>query len=70
MVHIVLCISTTEQKIKKILKPLFFCGSLAFVVKQQKPDLLQKPKNKTLIVHIGVFGVLMLVLFQEFTGGV
>ena len=27
-------------------------------------------KTKTLIVHIGGFGVLMLVLFQEFTGDV
>ena len=65
------CAQVQQNKTKeKTLKPLFFCNKLAFVVKQQKPDLIQKTKNKTLIVHIGVFGVLMLVMFQEFTGDV
>ena len=32
--------------------------------------LYRKQKTKTLIVHIGVFGVLNKVLFQMFTGDV
>ena len=47
MVHIVLCTTSIEQKRgKKTPKPLFFCSNLAFAVKQQKPDLIQKTKNR------------------------
>ena len=72
MVHTVFCTTSTEQRnIKTTLKPLFFYSNLAFAVKQQRPDYYTKPKNqKTLIVHFGGFGVLMLVLFQQFTGDV
>ena len=69
MEHTVLCTTSIEQKMKN-LKPLFFCNNLAFVIKQQRPDLIQKTKTETLIVHIGVFGVLKKVLFQKFTGDV
>ena len=64
------CFVHKYNRTKKTLKPQFFCNNLAFVVKQQKPDLIRKTKNKNTNWDIGVFGVLMLVLFQEFTGGV
>ena len=65
MVHTVLC--TTSLETKKF-ETSIFCSNLAFVDKQQKPDLIRK--TKTLAVHIGVFGVLKLVLIQKFIGDV
>ena len=52
MVHIVLCTSTTEKKEKNTSETSIFWSNLALVVKQQKPDLIQKTKNKnTNCVH-------------------
>ena len=59
-----------EDNKTKALKPLFFCSNLALVVQQPKPDVTQKPKKESLIVHIGVLDVLNKVLFQKLTGHV
>ena len=64
-VHTVLCTTSLETKKSET---SIFCRNLAFVDKQQKPDLTRK--TKTLVVHIGVFGVLKLVLIQKFIGDV
>ena len=64
------CAQVQHSKKQKTLKPLSFCSNLACLLSNKSQILYRKQKSKTLIVHIGVFGVLMLFLLQEFTGDV
>ena len=40
---------------KKTLKPLFFCSDMALLI-SNTTQILYRKKNKTLVVHIDVFG--------------
>ena len=54
--HCFLHNSNRTKNTKRKSETTLFCSNLSFV-KQQKPDLMQQRKAKTLIAHIGVFCV-------------
>ena len=71
MVHTVFCTISTEQKILKQLCNHYFSAIFWLLLLSNKGRTTQNLKiKKTLIVRFGIFGVLMLVLFQQFTGDV
>ena len=71
MVHTVLCTASIEQKKEKKLWNHYFSAVIwLWLFSNESQILYRKQKTETLIVHIGVFGVLNKVLFQKFTGDV
>ena len=71
MVHTVLCTTWIEQKKEKKLWNHYFSAVIwLWLFSNESRILHRKQKTETLIVHIGVFGVLNKVFFQKFTGDV
>ena len=67
MVHTVLCTASLEQKKEKNKKRWnhYFSGVIwLWLFSNESQILYRKQKTETLIVHIGVFGVLNKILFQ------